>query len=60
MKKFDLTDLSTLIGIKKAAEKRAQIQGLNLSWRRAYESLAVAADRLHAMRVRSSGDESSD
>ncbi len=42
-----------LIAIRKKADARAAIPGLNPHWKRAYERLSMAADHLDAMSARS-------
>lgn len=41
-----------LIELRGRAEKEAQIEGINETWKRAYLALADAADHLDAMEAR--------
>jgi len=41
-----------LQNIREVAVNKAKCQGLNSSWKRAYEALADSADRLDAMNAR--------
>jgi len=48
---FDLTKRNNLIDLREAAEQMI-VDGTSPSWKRAYEDLAAAADRLDAMKAR--------
>ncbi len=46
-----------LQSLRERALKEANVHGINLQWKRAYEAFADAADRLDAMNARCTLDE---